>query len=268
MDQQVIRYYETREDEAARLSGGTSRIEFERTKEILQRYLPNPPREILDVGGGPGAYAFWLAEKGYAVHLVDMVPLHVEQARARESSRQLASIRQGDARDLAFEPESIDVVLLLGPLYHLPDRSDRIKALSEAYRVLKPGGKIFGAAISRFASLLDGLRRGFLSDPKFREIVNRDLSDGNHLNPDETPHYFTTAYFHRPEELQEEVSEVGFDHKGTFGLEGAAWLLADFDERWSQPEERETILEVLRLIEEEQALQGVSPHLLAVAEKH
>ena len=268
MDQQVIRDYETVKDEVARLSEGPSRVEFERTKEILQRYLPNPPGEILDVGGGPVAYAFWLAEKGYTVHLIDIVPLHVEQAKANESSQHLATIRQGDAREIDLESGSIDVVLLLGPLYHLPERSDRIKALSEAYRVLKPGGIVFCAGISRFASLLDGLKRGFLSDPKFREIVDRDLKDGKHVNPEENPHYFTTAYFHRSRELQEEVSEAGFAHIGTLGLEGPAWLLGDLDERWSRSEERETVLEVLRLVEEEPALQGVSLHLLTVGKKN
>ncbi len=264
MDPKVVRHYETVKDEATRLAEGTSRVEFERTKEVLLRYLPPPPAQILDVGGGPGAYSFWLAEESYKVHLIDIVPLHVEQAKTREGGPLLASISQGDARELDFESESMDVVLLLGPLYHLPDRSDRIQALKEARRVLKKGGLVCCAAISRFASLLDGLKRGFLSDPEFREIVERDLRDGKHLNPKEDPHYFTTAYFHRPEELQEEIEEAGFNHLRTVGLEGPAWLLGDFDERWLDPERQEIILEALRLIEEESVLLGVSLHLLTV----
>ncbi len=112
-----------------------------------------------------------------------------------------------------------------------------------------------------------GLKRGFLSDPEFREIVQRDLKVGKHLNPKETPHYFTTAYFHRPEELQEEIEEAGFIHLKTMGLERPGWLLGDFDERWSDPEQKQVILEALRLIEEESALLGVSLHLLTVGKK-
>ncbi len=154
MDSKVIRHYETVKDEATRLAEGVSRLEFERTKEVLLRYLPPPPAQVLDVGGGAGAYAFWLAEKSYNVHLIDIVPLHLEQAKTREGSTLLASIGQGEARELDFESESMDVVLLLGPLYHLPDRSDRIQSLKEARRVLKKGGFVFCGAISRFASLL------------------------------------------------------------------------------------------------------------------
>ena len=150
------------------------------------------------------------------------------QAKSRQDGVLLASIRQGDSKGLDFESESMDVVLLLGPLYHLPNRPDRIQSLKEARRVLKKDGLVFCAAISRFASLLDGLKRGFLSDPEFCEIAQRDLRDGKHLNPKEIPNYFTTAYFHRPEELQEEIEETGFSHLGTMGLEGPSVALGGF----------------------------------------
>ncbi len=68
---------------------------------------------------------------------MDIVPLHVEQAKAADGEGTLASIRQGDARRLDFESHSMDAVLSLGPLYHLPERSDRIRALKETRRVLK-----------------------------------------------------------------------------------------------------------------------------------
>ena len=198
---------------------------------------------------------------------IDIVPLHVEQAKGKEGGALLASIGQRDARRLDFDSDSMDVVLLLGPLYHLPDRSDRIQSLKEAHRVLRKGGLVFCAAISRFASLLDGLKRDFLSDPEFREIVERDLRDGKHLNPKELPDYFTTAYFHRPEELREEIEEGGFSHLGTIGLEGPAWLLGDFDQQWVDPGRRKIMLEALSLIEEEPALLGVSAHLLTMGKR-
>ena len=127
MDEYVIRHYETARGEADRLNEGTSRVEFERTKRVLLGHLPPPPAQILDVGGGPGAYSFWLAEKSYQVHLVDIVPLHIEEARLQDEGR-LVSLSVGDARNLDITSESMDVVLLLGPLYHLPERADRLLA--------------------------------------------------------------------------------------------------------------------------------------------
>jgi SAM-dependent methyltransferase len=102
-----------------------------------------------------------LARCGYRVHLVDIVELHVEQAEAGAAAQPEASftVARGDARRLEEPDESWDVVLLLGPLYHLTEREGRLQALREARRVLRPGRPVFGAAISRFASLLDGFRQ-------------------------------------------------------------------------------------------------------------
>src|SRR5204862_1547957 len=137
--------------EQHRFSSPGGQLEFTRTRELLQRYLPPPPAVILDVGGGPGTYALWLAGLGYEVHLIDILPLHVEQAlRASEASSRarLAGAVVGDARHLDVPDGSADAVLLLGPLYHLIERSDRLAALREAHRVLRAGGVIFAAAIS------------------------------------------------------------------------------------------------------------------------
>src|SRR5215203_1900883 len=127
---------------------------------LLRRHLPPVPARVLDVGGGPGAYARWLADLGYDVYLVDPVPLHVEQATAAASARsQPFTVAQGDARALAEEARSFDAVLLLGPLYHLIHSEERLAALAEARRVLVDRGVMVAAAISRFASAVDGLAR-------------------------------------------------------------------------------------------------------------
>src|SRR5262249_39568553 len=160
------------------------------------RFLPAPPAVVADVGGGPGLYACWLADLGYEVHLYDPVPLHVAQAEAASKARPthpLAGCAVGDARAVGRPDESADAVRLLGPLYHLTERADRLAALREARRVLRPRGTLVAAAISRFASALDGLRAGFLDDPAFAAIVSRDLADGQHRNSAGHPAYFTTA---------------------------------------------------------------------------
>jgi ubiquinone/menaquinone biosynthesis C-methylase UbiE len=254
--------------ELSRLQRGSGSLEFARTRELLTRHLPQPPAVVLDIGGGPGAYACWLAELGYTVHLIDPVPLHVEQASeaSRQLARPVASVAVGDARDLPYGDSSADAVLLLGPLYHLVERDDRLKALREAFRVLRPNGQVFAVGISRFASTLDGLKSGYVDDPEFVRIYEQDLLNGQHRNPTNHPHYFTTAFFHHPAELKEELVASGFAHHGTFGIEGPAWMLQDFSERWDSPR-RERLLAIARALEQEPTLLGVSAHLLAVGAK-
>lgn len=77
----------------------------------------------------------------------------------------------GDARDLSGVTAGADAVLLLGPLYHLTEASDRASALADARRIVRPGGVVVAVGISRFASLMDGLKRRNLDDPVFRPIV-------------------------------------------------------------------------------------------------
>jgi SAM-dependent methyltransferase len=256
--------------EQARLTRDSGRLEFARTCEVIERYFPPPPAVVYDVGGGPGAYACWLARRGYAVHLLDPLPLHVEQARdaaRRQPDQPLAGATVGDARHLPFADGSADAVLLLGPLYHLTDRGDRLRAWREVGRVLRPGGAVLAAAISRFASVLDGLRMGFLTDPEFVRTVEQDLRDGQHRNRTGDPAYFTTAYFHRPEELRAEIEEACLRYEATLAVEGPAWLLPDLAGWWDDPARREVLLAAVRSIEAEPSLLGASAHLLAVARK-
>ena len=171
----------------------------------------------------------------------------------------------GDARALDFSDQSADIVLLLGPLYHLTEAADRARALSEARRVLKPGGRLFAAAISRWASALDGLSRDLFEDPRFATIVERDLSEGQHRNPTERLDYFTTAYFHRPDDLRAEVSTAGLVVEGVYGIEGPGWILPDLTAPRADPRRRADLLRVARQLELESSLLGASAHLLAVA---
>ena len=267
MDPSILNYYGTDYNEIDRFNDGSGCLEYIRSKQILDRYLPQAPVNILDIGGGPGAYSSWLAEKGHKVHLVDPVPRHLKEAEERARKNPLKSIQKGDARNLNWSDDTMDIVLLMGPLYHLTESDDRKTALREAKRVLKPGGLLFAAAITRFASLLDGIRSGAILDPAFRAIVERDLKDGQHLNPKENKDYFTTAYFHRPEELAVEITECGFTQCQTFAIESAAWLLGDIKDQLEDSERREALLDAIQRLETKPSLLGASPHIMAVAKK-
>ncbi len=263
LPQEIVAHY-TEGVEQPRLSGGTSQLEFTRTCLLLQRFLPAPPARVLDIGGGPGIYARWLTEQRYDVHLVDMVPLHVEQAEASSNGYTSAL---GDARYLQEADASADALLLLGPLYHLTERADRLAALGQAYRVLRPGQPLFVAAISRFVSLLNGLWAHYLDDPAFVEIVERDVREGQHRNPENRPEWFTTAYFHHPNELAQEVQEAGFALEDVFAVEGPGWLLPDFETSWADDQRRQQLLDAIMRVEREPSTLGVSAHLLAVARR-
>lgn len=266
----VVAYYGNLSNEQARLSDAWGQIEYVRTQRIIRRYLKRPPALVLDIGGAAGRYACWLAQEGYKVHLIDPVPLHVRQAQlasAAQPETPLASCAIGDARRLEFDEEVADAVLLMGPLYHLVEAVHRHQALAEAYRVLKPGGRVFAVGISKFASSIDGLFSGYFHDPVFREIMLRDLADGQHRNPTQRPGYFTTAFFYHPTELVDEVTRAGFRKTVLLAIEGMAYLVKDLEGLWANDNLREFVLQLIGRMEDEPSLIGASSHLMCVAEK-
>ena len=252
-----------------RVERGVGKLEVARSQEIISRHLPLPPAVILDVGGGPGGYSCWLAFMGYEVHLVDLVPLHLELA-LRASSAQggtpVAGFTLEDARALPWGGATADAVLLMGPLYHLPRREDRLQALREARRVLKVGGVLLAVGTSRFCPLLDGLVRGLLDDPALERIVQQDLADGQHRNNTDQD-YWTTAYLHLPDELGQGIEEAGLSHEGTVAVQGPVWMLGDFEEQWRDPGRRRRLLDAVRALEREHSLLGSINHFMAVARK-
>lgn len=266
---EVLRHY-NEVDEVSRLRQGWFRLEEARTRELILRHLPPAPATIIDAGGGAGAYACWLAELGYEVHLIDPVAKHVEQARAasnRQANHLLASAEIGDARNLRFADANADAILLLGPLYHLAEKEDRLACLLEAKRVLRPGGILWGAGISHFASLFDSLSNGFFDEPAFAPILARDLEDGQHRNPTNNPVYFTDAYFHRPGELSREFLAAGFQIVEIAAIEGPGWLARDFDRLWNDPAQRERLMGIIRKVEREPSIIGSSSHIMAIGRK-
>lgn len=264
----ILDYYETT-DESVRLQRIESELELLRTRDILARSLPPAPAEVIDVGGGPAVHSFWLASLGYATHLVDLVPKHIEQANQMAilyPETPLRSISLGDARQLKFQDQSMEAVLMLGPLYHLVHSADRLKALREAWRVLRGGGILIVEAISRYLPLIKILTRDMLDDARLAPLVTRTLHTGQH-RPDPDLDFFTTAFFHHPSGLKREVEKVGFISGKIFAVEGPLRLLRDFSQRWQQHERRAWLLELARQLEHEKVLLGVSGHMILTATK-
>lgn len=261
---EVVAHYErTREEN--RLTSGLAELELLRTQHILRRHLPAAPARIIDVGGGAGVHSAWLLKDGYDVHLVDITPRHIELAHEALGPHGLTS-EIGDARDLNLSDASADCVLLLGPLYHLVDREDRLLALREAMRVVKPGGVIAVAAISRFASLIDGLASESLFVDLYADAVEQDLTTGHHENRTENLEWFTTAYFHRPDELEAEMGDAGICEVAVFGVESmASWF--PLDSFWGTSAGRSRIMRAAESVEMEPSIVGASPHLLAIGRR-
>lgn len=159
------------------------------------------------------------------------------------------------------------MVLLLGPLYHLTERNERLTAVVEVMRVLRPDGLLFAAAISRFAALLDLLVNwNKIHEPEVFELVEESARTGIFAGPGEGG-LFTTSYFHLPSDLAEEISEAGFRDVEVFQIEGPGFLVADFSDRWNGPVRKEALLRAARLVELEPEMRGASSHLLAVARR-
>lgn len=264
---QIAHHYESDFDEDARLRTGLGRLELERVREIVRRVLPGAPARVLDVGGATGVHAEWLLTDGHEVHLVDLLDTHVTRAGERLGGAAGFSAEVGDARALPAADGTYDVVLLLGPLYHLQEAADRVAVWREATRVVRPGGAVVGMAISRFASVFDGLAWGSLFDARFREVVEADLATGRHENPDRNPHWFTTAYFQRPDELAAEAVAGGLSGVEVLGVEGIAGWMRDLGPRMDDDADRETLLWSARAVESEPSVAGMSPHLLAVGRR-
>ena len=268
IDKEILGYYNSG-IEFDRLQKDVFQLERERTKEIITRYLPQSKKKILDIGGGAGFYSFWLKGLGHEVHLVDPVEINVNKANHSDKDLKvpLDSCKTGDARKLDYKDNSIDIILFMGPLYHLVEKEERIAALLEAKRVLKTGGLIFCAGISRYASMLEGYFHEFIKDPDFFQIVDQDIETGQHRNLTNKLEYFTTAYFHMPGELEAEVVEAGFEVEKMLAVDSFGWLLPDFEKKWNDAHYKTLLMESIRRVEDNRELMSMSAHFLAVGRK-
>jgi len=209
------------------------RTEFAVTRRALKDYLPRPPASILDIGGGPGRYAIALSKVGYRVTLLDLSNQNLILAgqKADDAGVTLAGLLHGNAVDLdQIQDSSFEAVLLMGPLYHLIHLDDRLQALHEARRVLKPAGSIFAAFISRYATFRDGA-------VKYPEEIYTEQTDWDKLWVDGVNFGpgFTDAYFAMPDEVTPLMEGAGFTTQALLGVEGIVAEHEDTINRLSGP---------------------------------
>lgn len=254
--------------ETGRLRRGLGLIEFARTKELLLETLPPPPSVIYDIGGAYGEYAFWLTGMGYEVHLFDLVEAHISMARDHDKAFDcpLAAAVTADARNIPRAAASADAILLLGPLYHLPERAERNRCLTECHRLLKPGGFLVTAHIVPWAPLVDNVihydEAPRLNDPATFARLAATVRTGNH-----TGKVIGEMHFQRPADALEEVMSAGFADVRLHGVIGPCWAIRNLDEAWADAHQRETILQVVRLLDGEESLLGFSTHYITISRK-
>lgn len=256
VDPAVRDYYATMVERERLEITGHGRLERLRTQELLSWVLPPAPARILDVGGGTGVHARWLAEAGNEVHLIDVVPEHVVEALSDGSAFTAAL---GDARHLDEPDDSADAVLLLGPLYHLLNRTERVQALREARRVLRPGGTLAASVVSRHAALLAYATRAE-QDAERLDLAINTLAHGGY----DPKLGFTTAYFHSPDEIATELRLAGFRDVRVLPIEGPLWTsVKTCTDPLHLDRLTESAVVCARALEGDAAMLPASAHLLA-----
>lgn len=238
---------------------GRETLEFTRSKDIISRYLTKPNMEIADIGGATGAYSFWIAQMGHQVHLLDLAQSHIDIAKekSQELGVALSSYVCADARELPYDSNTMDMVLLMGALYHLHSPQARLKCLSEAFRVLKPGGLILCTVMSRFG-LVIAVQKYKLFDDYSREYIEDTLNTGIHDK--------ANFYAHTPNEIVSEMQSVGFESIELIAVEGIGNALTN---NTIPDDEREAarLLWSIELTETALDLLGVSRNIIAVGTK-
>lgn len=254
--------------EESRLKTGLGPLEYERNQELISRYILKQQAVIVDVGGGPGIYSEWLANLGHIVYLVDPVLKHITQAKKRSARlKNPFHCTLGEAQQLDIRNDFADVVILHGPLYHLPLKENRANAIREAKRILKKGGIILGFGINFTAFTLVGLLNGCIHDPDFFNMCKEELTTGFHQPPANWPGLLPVAYFHKQEEFQKEFEAEGLSCLALLPVEGFIWLDKTYFESRTNPRRNKNMMELLQLMEKEKSLLAMSPHIMIAVQK-
>jgi ubiquinone/menaquinone biosynthesis C-methylase UbiE len=255
-------------NEEGRLDRVKGILEFERSKQIIKRYLKKNKMTILDIGGATGKYSYWLAELGHDVTLIDPMPNLIEIAKNNPKSKILKSIQVGDVRNLTAKESAYDLIICFGPFYHLTDLDERKKAFNELFRTLKQGGILLSAGISKYVSFIQsGLFDGMIEIDEFKSIIDQDLIDGQHRNNVDNSTYFTTSIFMEPKQLTKETKEIGFTDVECVAIEGPGWLHKNLKDVVNNQEKLNELMNYISKVEKVQSILGISTHFMVKGRK-
>ena len=196
------------------------------------------------------------------------VKTHQRAHKRSHQSKAPFTIHHGEARNLDFPSDFADLVLLHGPLYHLQEEAERIQALLEAKRVLKPKGILMGVAINYAASTLAGLTTGLLHQSSFFAMCIEELTSGYHTTSNNLPWILAEAHYHTPQQLKKEFTDQNLCYINTYAIEGMAWLDKNFFSNIMKPQMKETLTQLLNATQTDTNLLSISPHMLIVTSKN
>ena len=255
----LTKYYNER-NEDDRLLSRFGQVEFSITVRFIEKYL-KPGMRILEIGAGTGRYSHYFARKGYAVDAVELVEKNIEKFKKNTVSGEDVSIVQGDAVDLnGIEDNQYDIVLHLGPMYHLSADSEREKAIAEALRVTKPRGKLFIAYIMNEMTVINYFfRTGHIADKEKREELIR--SNWRFFENKEKG-----ISFYRIEDVDALMAKFNVNRLHLVGTEMISGAMRDLLCSLSD-EAFEDYVEYVYSICERKDMIGLSGHLLDVFEK-
>ena len=160
-------------DEEGRLLSRHGSVEFLTTMHYIKKYL-HPGMRILEIGAATGRYSHTLARMGYIVDAVELIQHNIDLFQANTQPEEQITIYQGNAKEMHFlKDDSYDLVLLLGPMYHLFTVEEQKQALSEALRVTKPGGILMAAYCGNDATMVQYcFARGMLKEKRYQDLVD------------------------------------------------------------------------------------------------
>lgn len=266
---EIIKYY-TQFDEWGRLD--REPIEFQVNWHYIKKYLPKIGK-VLDNGAGPGKYSMKLAKEGYNVTLTDLTPNLVEIAESKAKKLKLEKQFDGfyvaNARELnMIKAEQFDATLMLGPMYHLQDEADRIRAAKELSRVTKQNGLVFVAFMPRIRHIFTSLLypENWKPNDQMNNIIQfANTGCFNHIEEGR----FTGAYYFNIEDINPFMESHGFETVELIGSNIGTILNDDCWKYWREKGERE-IGRIINFIKERAAdpyILGISSHLMYIGRK-
>ena len=260
----IVDAYDHYEEKSRTTSNNSRKVEFITTTHVLENLLEEN-LNILDCAAGTGIYSLFLANKGYHVTALDITKKHIEVLNQKlEGKKYNVEAAVNDAQGLGmFEDESFDVVLCMGPLYHLTEAKDRNLCFEECYRVLKKGGLLISSYINRFFVIPHVITKDF-------RLLNNDfigeLRDNGALDHDGPLRFLVDSYYHTPDEIERLYYYFGLELIDHLGADGISPLVANDIDRMSE-EEFDIWFDYHLSVCRERSTLGMSHHGLIIGKK-